>query len=191
MHTTDTKQKLILSMLELGSHQGLQTVSLSILAKENKLTKAAIFHHFPSRDALIESLFAYCNTLAYAQMATISLTGSANEVLTRAMEHWHTLYETPPMRDFYRIIESEALTHEEAKRIKKTLVEMLQGQSSIVLESLQANGRLHIEDLDLAVQTFSAVTQQFLYRLLLDEEEELEWEEQRFITRFCALYQGS
>ena len=162
MHTTSTKQNLILSLLKLGSEQGLQAISLSTLAKENKISKAALYHHFASREAMIEELFSYCNTLAYQQMATISLSGSPAEVLS----------------------------HPAAKAIQKTLDEMLQGQSRILLESLSESSRLVIEDIDLAVLTFSSVVQQFLRRILLDETEDLEWEEERFIQNFCTLYQG-
>ncbi len=191
MHTTPTKQNLILSLLELGSERGLQAISLSTLAKENNISKAAIYHHFTSREAMIEELFSYCTTLASKQMATISLAGNPSEVLRRAMDHWHQLYANAPMRYFYRIIQTEALTHQAAKAIQKTLDEMLQGQSGILLESLSESSRLMIDDLDLAILTFSSVVQQFLRRVLLDETEELEWEEERFIQNFCALYQGT
>jgi hypothetical protein len=93
------------------------------------------------------------------------------------------------MRYFYRIIESEAFTHPEARRIKTTLDEMLAGQSGVLLESLNESGRLVIEDLDLARLSFSCIVQHFLRRVLLDEEEDLEWEEERFVNRFCTLYQ--
>ncbi|MGH0052321.1 MAG: TetR/AcrR family transcriptional regulator [Sphaerochaetaceae bacterium] len=183
------KQQLILSFLELGSQQGLDSVSLSLLAKHNHISKAAIFHHFPNRAALIEELFTYCNTLAYRQRGIISLEGTAIEVLSRAMAHWHHLYEDEVMRPFYRIIESEALIHEAAANIKRTLDEMLIGQSSILLESLDNSGRLDIMDLDLAIQSFSNTVQRFLYRILLDDDSDIEWEEERFISRFCSLYQ--
>jgi hypothetical protein len=55
MHTTSTKQNLILSLLKLGSEQGLQAISLSTLAKENKISKAALYHHFASREAMTRS----------------------------------------------------------------------------------------------------------------------------------------
>lgn len=190
MHTTMTKQQLILSLLKLGSEQGLSTVSFSTLAKENNLSKAALFHHFPSRQAMIEELYAYCATLARNQMATISLAGKASEVLTRAVDHWHELFSRTPMRYFYRIIHSEAMIDDKARSIQRTLDEMLLGQSSIVLESLAETGRLQIEDLDLAVQCLHAVVQQFLQRALMDDQDDLEWEQERFIQRFCSLYGG-
>lgn len=140
---------------------------------------------------MIEELFSYCNTLAYQQMVTISLSGKASEVLKRAMEHWHELYAADPMRQFYRIIQTEALTHEAAKKIQATLDEMLHGQSGVLLESLSESGRLVIEDLDLAILSFSCVVQQFLRRVLLDDQQDLEWEEERFIQSFCILYQGT
>ena len=176
-------------MLQLGSDSGLSAVSLSTLAKEQGISKAAIFHHFSSRDALLDALFAYCNSLAYSLVAKISLEGEAIEVLSRAAEHWMDVYEQQQMRNFYRIIESEALIHPKAGSIKKTLDEMLQGQSFILLETLSSSSRLHIEDLDFAVLTFSSVMQRFLTRTLLDDQDDSDWEMQRFLTQFCTMYQ--
>ncbi|MGE4583760.1 MAG: TetR/AcrR family transcriptional regulator [Sphaerochaeta sp.] len=190
MHTTTTRQDLILSLLKLGSERGLAAISLSTLAAENHISKAAIFHHFSNRDELVKALFSYCNTLAYSQRGTINLVGEAEEVLERAMEHWHDLYALIPMRYFYRIIESEALTYPEAGQIKQSLDEMLSAQSLVVLEHLHNQGKLIIDDLDLAVLTFSSVVQRFLNRVLLDEEEDVLWEEERFLASFCRLYQG-
>jgi AcrR family transcriptional regulator len=191
MHTTTTKEQLIQKMLMLGSEKGLNTISLGALAQEQGISKAAIFHHFANREALIDALFSHCSTLAYSLTAKISLEGDAKEVLTRAVQHWLDVYEEPQMRDFYRIIETEALIHPKAQRIKKTLDEMLQGQSFVLLETLSSTGRLLIEDLDFAVITFSCAMQRFLERTLLEETEDIDWEIHRFLQQFCKHYNAS
>jgi hypothetical protein len=91
-------------------------------------------------------------------------------------------------RYFYRIIQTEALTHPAAKHTDN-LDEMLQGKAECFWKA-SVIIRLVIEDIDLAVLTFSSGVQQFLRRILLDETEDLEWEEERFIQNFCTLYQG-
>lgn len=190
MHSTTMKQQLILSLLEMGSELGLDNISISMLAQKNGITKASVFHHFASRQAMVEELFSYCNTLAYKQVGTINLNGKATEVLTRAMDHWHDTYSEEPMNWFYRIIESEKLTHPEAGRISSTLHEMLVGQTTILLETLSESGRLDIEELDLAVLTFSSTAKHFLSLVLFGNEEESAWQEERFIAQFCSLYRG-
>jgi AcrR family transcriptional regulator len=182
------KQQLILSLLHLGSLKGLDNVSLSELAKENKISKASIFHHFSNREDLVSHLFAYCSKLAYTQQATISLGGTAQEVLLRAMDHWHEVYTKEPLSWFYRIVESEKLTHSEAGAISKTLGEMVDGQSRILLETLSDTKRLDIEEPDLAVITFSSTVQNFLSKAMVGNDPDIPWQEERFIARFCKLY---
>jgi AcrR family transcriptional regulator len=168
----------------------LEAISLSTLAKENNISKAAIFHHFASREAMIGNCSTIANTLAYQQMATISLTGKPSEVLRRAMDHWHDLYANAPMR--HSTASSNRGTDAPGGESNTNdLGRDASRPSGILLESLSESSRLIIEDLDLAVLTFSSVVQQFLRRVLLDETEGVEWEEERFIQSFCALYQGT
>ncbi len=181
------KEQLILSMLTLASEQGLDGVSLRQLAQENGISKATIFHHFANRSALIDEVFSYCSHLATKQMRTIALDGSATEVLFRALDHWSELYETEPLSSFYRIIEQEAWRNEKAQAIKQTLDEMLIAQSSVLIESLEQRNQLKIEDLDLAVETFSSVIALHLVRTLLTDED-IRYQAERFIRRFCTHY---
>lgn len=189
MHTTSTKQKLILSLLELGAKNGIDNVSIAQLAEANGISKASVFHHFASRQEMVSSLFAYCAKLAYEQQITIPLNGAATDVLFRAMDHWHEVYTTEPLSWFYSIIEAEKLTHSEASAIASTLSEMFDGQSRILIEALAETGRLDVEDLDLAVEMFSSTVQNLLTKVLIGKDEDLPWREEKFITGFCALYQ--
>ena len=190
MNTLPTKQKLILSLLELGSKKGIDNVSIAQLAKENSLSKASVFHHFSSRDEMIASLFAYCRKLAYSQQITISFSGQASDVLFRAMDHWSDVYTTEPLSWFYSIIEAEKLIHPEASSIASTLSEMFDAQSRVLIEELAETGRLEVEDLDLAIEMFSATVQNFLSKILVGKDADLPWREERFINSFCALYKG-
>ncbi|HKL60595.1 MAG TPA: TetR/AcrR family transcriptional regulator [Sphaerochaeta sp.] len=190
MHTTSTKQNLILSLLELGSKKGIDNVSIAMLAKENGISKASVFHHFASRDEMVSSLFAYCRKLAYEMQITISFAGSASDVLFRAMDHYSDVYTTEPLSWFYSIIESEKLIHSEASSIASTLSEMFDAQSRVLIEELSETGRLEVEDLDLAIEMFSSTVQNLLSKILIGKEADLPWREERFINSFCALYKG-
>lgn len=190
MNTSTTKQKLILSLLELGSKKGIDNVSIAHLAKENNISKASVFHHFTSRDDLVASLFAYCRKLAYSQQVTISFAGKASDVLFRAMDHYSDVYTTEPLSWFYSIIEAEKLIHPEASAIASTLSEMFDAQSRVLIEELAETGRLEIEDLDLAIEMFSSTVQNLLSKTLVGKDADLPWREERFITSFCALYKG-
>lgn len=190
----DTREMLILLTLRLAATKGLDNTSLSDIAQSAGLRKASLYYHFPSREAMIEQIFSYCSDLASRQGIVISFSGSAEEVLSKAMEHWHKLYTTPPLSYFYRIVESQKLILPLAARTSRTFIQMMHGQSEILLETLAETGRLDIEELDLAVMMFSSTVQSFLVRSMIsemeevDEDEDLEWQEERFIRRFCELY---
>ncbi len=193
----NTREHLILLALELAARKGLDNTSLSDIAEAAGIRKASLYHHFPSREAMIEQMFAYCSELASRQGIVISFNGKAEEVLSRAMEHWHRLYTTPPLSYFYRIVESQKLILPLAARTSRVFMQMLQGQSEILLETLTETGRLDIEELDLAVAMFSSTAQGFLTRSMIsemeemEEDEDLEWQEERFVRRFCKLYRGT
>ncbi len=183
-----TKERILSTLLSLAAQHGLANVSLSRLANELSITKAALFHHFASRRALIDELYRYASARAQSQMVTIELQGSAKDVLIAAMDHWHELYAEEPMRSFYRVVEGEALYDEEAMRIKHSHGEMIKAQSRAILERLSSTGRLAIGDLELASLTFSATVQHFLMRLLSEEETVVAWEEDQFVAAFVRLY---
>lgn len=190
MTIQQTKQKLLLSFLELGSQLGIDNVSIAMLAKKNDIAKASVFHHFSSRKEMLSSLFSYCRDLASSHQITLSFSGTASDVLYRAMDHWHNLYTTEPLSWFYRIIEAEKLTYAEASAIARTLSEMFDAQSRVLIEELAETGRLEVEDLDLAIEMFSSTVQNLLSKTLLGLERDLAWREDKFIQSFCALYKG-
>jgi len=183
-----TKERILTTLLSLAGAHGLSNVSLSRVADACSITKAALFHHFESRRQLISELYRYGSSLAQAQMATIELQGSAVDVLSCAMDHWHELYAEEPLRSFYRIVEGEALYCQEAMRIKHSHGEMIKAQSRAILERLSSTGRLAIGDLELASLTFSATAHHYLLRLLSEEEGTVAWEEDQFISAFVRLY---
>ncbi|MFA6688432.1 MAG: TetR/AcrR family transcriptional regulator [Sphaerochaetaceae bacterium] len=187
----DAGERLLLITLELASKQGLDNTSLSDIAARAGIRKASLYYHFPSREKLIERMFAYCTGLASIQEATISFKGTAQEVLSRAMEHWHRLYTTAPLSYFYRIVEEQKLILPIAATTSEMFAHMLRGQSEVLLETLNETGRLDIEELDLAVTMFTNTVQAFLTRSMVrKDDEDIEWEEERFIRRFCSLYTG-
>ncbi len=183
-----TRTTILATMLRLASDQGLANVSLSHLASACSITKATLFHHFKSRDALIDELFAYASALAQRQMVTIALGGSAREVLGSAMDHWHELYATEPLTFFFRIVESESLHSSAAMRLKQSHHQMIVAQSRAILERLSSTGRLAIGDLELATLLFSSTAAHLLWRLLSEDEDAVAWEEDAFIASFVRLY---
>jgi AcrR family transcriptional regulator len=185
------KDEILRTLLALASKEGLDAISLSRLATALSITKAALLYHYNSRDILIDSLFQWCNRLVKEEMEVIDLSGSALKVLSDAMDHWHGLYSEEPMRSFYRIIEREALVRPQAMQIKQSHSQMIQAQSRVLLETLASSGRLAIGDVDLATLTFTATVQHFLSALLYSHPAEIAWEEERFLTRFVALYDPS
>ncbi|AEC02227.1 regulatory protein TetR [Parasphaerochaeta coccoides DSM 17374] len=189
------KEKLILVTLDLAARKGLDVTSLADIADAAGIRKASIFSHFSSREELVGELFSYCSALASKQEITISFSGTAEHVLSRAIAHWDALYSTSPLSLFYKIVEQQKLILTLASRTHRSFALMLEGQARVLLETLNETGRLDIAETDLAVLMFSSTVSAFLIRamdILPDEDgdaqQELEWQKERFIRRFCELY---
>lgn len=186
MHVTDTKQKLLSTMLLLASRDGLDSVSLSTLAKETGITKASIFSHFSSREELVDEMFRYGD--AIGKNEEISFEGDAETVLSRAVRHWLSYFTTEPMSDFYRIICQAKYTNEEARKRAISIDNMFHAQTQAVLETLSESGKLSIPEIDLATLLFSQAVKHFIDDEVLTGDTEEDWMIDRLIRKFCVLF---
>lgn len=53
----ENRQRILEAALEIASQNGFDKMSLEAVAKKAKLTKGGLVHHFPKKQALVDSLF--------------------------------------------------------------------------------------------------------------------------------------
>lgn len=186
MHTTQTREQVILLTLRLASEKGLASVSLSDIAKATHITKASLYSHFSSKEEIIDEMYRLMDTFKGNDM--IGLSGSAEEVLQKTVRHWVAAYTTVPMRWAYRIVFQMRFTDQRAAKRAKAILNMFQAQTQAVLETLSDTGRLDIPDLDLATTLFSCAAASFVDEENITEKDEDDWALSRMVQQFCRVF---
>lgn len=186
MNTSTTKKRLIQITIQKASKIGLDNISLSLIAKELGITKSSIFSHFKNKEDLIEQVYKYGKSLTAQKNQRFSFEEDAEIVLTKAVDYWHSIYSEHS--DFNRIIEMQKFIDSRAKEISQSLEAMIYSQSQVIIEILVETGRLDIDELDLAIESFASTITKYLKAELLDARENTQWKEDRFIHRFCSHY---
>lgn len=191
MKNNKTALNLIKIIIEEGSIKGLDNISLSDLAKKIGIAKSTIFSHYKNKDELINEMYLYGKRLSAKNKVNFSFEGDSEEVLLKLVDHWHSIYSNRYLYNFYRIVEMQKFIDKRSKDISLSIDAMIISQTRIVLEVLNETNRLTINELDLAIESFSSTFIKYLKNELFLDNGELIWEEKRFITRFRKEYKAN
>lgn len=186
MNTNNTAEKLLTTLIKLGSSDGLDNISLSMLAKELGISKSTIFSHYKNKEELVDCMYKKGRSITTGLGMDFSFKGNAQEVLSRAVDYWHEVYSS--ISDFHRIVEMQKYTDERAMKISQSLEAMISSQSQIVIEQLNETNRLNINELDFAIESFSTTIIKYIQKEMLADNEDFWWQEERFINRFYNQY---
>jgi AcrR family transcriptional regulator len=186
MNTNNTSEKLLTKLIEIGSAKGLDNISLSMLAKELKISKSTIFSHYKDKEELIDCMYKKGKSITAGLGMDFSFKGNAKEVLTRAVDYWHEVYSS--ISDFHRIVEMQKYIDTRAMNISQSLEAMISSQSQIVIEQLNETNRLNINELDFAIESFSTTIIKYIQKEMLGDGDDFWWQEERFINRFYNQY---
>ncbi|MDC7243835.1 MAG: helix-turn-helix domain containing protein [Sphaerochaetaceae bacterium] len=188
MKNKNTALSLIKEFINEGAKKGLDNVSLSDLAKKLDIAKSTIFSHYKNKEDLTNQMYLYGKRLSAKNKVNFSFEGNSEEVLLKAVDHWHSIYANRTLFNFYRIVEMQKFIDKRAKDISLSIDFMIISQTRIVLEILNETNRLVIDELDLAIESFSSTFIKYLKNELFLDNGELIWEEERYITRFTKVY---
>ncbi|MGD1823058.1 MAG: TetR/AcrR family transcriptional regulator [Pleomorphochaeta sp.] len=188
MKNKNTALSLIKEFINEGAKKGLDNVSLSDLAKKLDIAKSTIFSHYKNKEDLTNQMYLYGKRLSAKNKVNFSFEGNSEEVLLKVVDHWHSIYANRTLFNFYRIVEMQKFIDKRAKDISLSIDFMIISQTRIVLEILNETNRLEIDELDLAIESFSSTFIKYLKNELFLDNGELIWEEERYITRFTKVY---
>ncbi len=102
----DTRRAILDAALELFAEHGYHCTSMRALARAVGVRESALYHHFPSKDAILEAVFAdrVASRVAIADRELRMLGDrTLGEVLTSAGEALLAHLESPRERKFVRI----------------------------------------------------------------------------------------
>jgi AcrR family transcriptional regulator len=112
-----SRQELLQVAIEEFAAHGLAGARVDAIAERTRTSKAMIYYHFGSKEAMYGEVLAHVYALIGASEQTLALDdeASAEKMLTRFVEHTFDFHENNPV--FSRIIHIENTNHSAALRL--------------------------------------------------------------------------
>ncbi len=82
----DTRDRILTNAAEIFALSGYEGLSMRTLAKQTGITQSVLYHHFVSKDSLLEELFKHINTNLGSKRSTLSKLKSASSMLRQRIE---------------------------------------------------------------------------------------------------------
>jgi TetR/AcrR family transcriptional regulator of autoinduction and epiphytic fitness len=158
------KSDIVTAAIQEFDNRGFQKTSMDQIAKTANVSKRTVYNHFSSKEALFTEITAIMwqqalTATAYTYQQTLSL----EEQLTAIAEQEMDLLKSATFISVSRLIIAECLHSENTKQ--QTMAQIGDSESglSIWLKQACEDGRLVIEDIDIAATQFSGLLKSFAY----------------------------
>lgn len=196
-----TKEKILLTTLELASDHGLGQVSLSHIANKVGIQKPSLYNHFASKEDLIVSLYEYLREQA-KKKASVGIIDygkfvkgkSAYEVLVQAVSSYMNMNQDENMMRFYKFIMSERSIKKEAAKIMISETETMILSTKQLFYAMQVQQIIDFKDADMAAFSFAMTVQSIINysfdQIMAGEEETAKAYMKEYIKEFCRLYKA-
>ena len=109
-----SKEKIIMSTLELASKQGLRGISMSQIAEKAGLKKSSLYSHFSSKEEIISEMYTFLRKQANQNReigqfdyGSFVEGKTLKEILMGTVQNYNKMNQNPQMQMFYKIIISE------------------------------------------------------------------------------------
>lgn len=155
----NTKEKIILSTLDLASKYGLKSLSMSQIADSVGIKKPSLYNHFNSKEELIKEMYEYIRNKSKQDIPNISLENIINQntydILFGAIMNYKKMVMNEEMFKFYNVIYSERTTNTDASLIVIRETEKMINATKELFEYLKNNNKLFVDDIEIAAITYS------------------------------------
>jgi len=156
-----TKEKVILSFLEIAAEKGTGGASLSDIASALSIKKSSLYNHFENRADLVNETTRYC--ASFLQTVQFKITAdcdSLSQLLSSALNRYVQLFESYPLKEIFTYIESGKFYSEEIMAIASALQEKIASEFTQLLRSAVSMGFISsptIEKLDIISKTAAII----------------------------------
>ena len=121
--------------LDIIAFEGIDRLTMSVLAERLDVNKASIYHWFKAKEDILEHIFHIGHRRLMAKGFRLSLEGSIEEVLSRAADGWSRIFSSddtlPYLRAVYSLRYSDERAGEEARAIRL----MIRSQIDVLISS--------------------------------------------------------
>ena len=161
-----SKNDIRLQALDILSYEGIETLTMSELAKRVGLTKASLYHYYKGKEEILDDIFETGHKSLMHNGFTLKLGGNTEQDLLALSSNWLNLLQSDENYMYMRVLTSMHLTDERAKEEYRALLLMLQGQSEVVMQ------RISRSDYRLKADLFASLLFSKLEEMLEDRAEE-------------------
>ena len=156
------REEILMTALSLAAEKGLGNVSMQMIAEKVGIRKPSLYHHFASKEELLEALYAYLRERAKAQTHTempdyaVLFAGkTAREVLRTVAHGYRTMNSGAEIRAFYKVIFSERCYHSMAAKIIAEETQRMIRATAQLFYAMEVHHLLHFRDADMSAVSFA------------------------------------
>lgn len=114
-----TKEKILISTLELAYEHGLGSVSMSQIAERTGIRKASLYAHYKSKEEIINTMYEYFRNKAKESQRSTQVIDykqlckgkSLKEVLFDVVASYRSLNRDPHLSMFYKVVMGERVNN--------------------------------------------------------------------------------
>lgn len=170
------KEEIILSTLDLASHYGLKSLSMSQIAESVGIKKPSLYNHFDSKESLIKEMYNYIREKSKENLSNSSINDeeymknkSAYEILSGYVQNYKNLVTNEKMFNFYKVIYSERTTNKKACEIIVEETNKMIEATKMLFNYLKMSKKIDIDDVEVCSISF-AMTIHSLIDYEMDKE---------------------
>ena len=156
------KEEIILSTLDLASHYGLKSLSMSQIAESVGIKKPSLYNHFDSKESLIKEMYNYIREKSKENLSNLSINDeeymknkSAYEILSGYVQNYKNLVTNEKMFNFYKVIYSERTTNKKACEIIVEETNKMIEATKMLFNYLKMSKKLDIDDVEVCSISFA------------------------------------
>ena len=157
-----SKEKIIMSTLELASKQGLRGISMSQIAEKAGLKKSSLYSHFSSKEEIISEMYTFLRKQANQNReigqfdyGSFVEGKTLKEILMGTVQNYNKMNQNPQMQMFYKIIISEKTLNPAAAEIMVAETNTMIGATKQLFYAIMAKKIAYFENIDSAALSFA------------------------------------
>ena len=156
------KEEIILSTLDLASHYGLKSLSMSQIAESVGIKKPSLYNHFDSKESLIKEMYKYIRekskenlSLSQVDYNDYMKDKSAYQILSGYVSNYKKMVSNEKMFKFYKVIYSERTTNSDAAEIIVEETNKMIEATKMLFNYLKMSKKIDIDDVEVCSISFA------------------------------------
>lgn len=160
--SSNRKEEIVLTTLELAAQKGLASVSMSMIADKIGIKKPSLYKHFKSKDEIVESMYQFLRQQAKEKANikpmdynTFFEGKTALEILQSVVHGYIQMNQQEQMMNFYKVIYSERQINPMAAKIVAEETETMILATKQLFYAMEVHNVLHFNNADMSAVSFA------------------------------------